>query len=108
MRRFARFVAPGLCALLASAQLILAAGAAAEMREFTGRIDEVSASKLIVDNRMGDKVSFIRIDETVVEGEKGSWAELKRADWVSVAWKFVDKPRKVYVVRVLPPKADDE
>ena len=108
MRRFARFVTPGLCALVASAQLILAGGAAAAMREFTGRIDEVSAGKLVVDNRMGDRVSFMRIDETVVEGEKGTWADLTRGDWVSVSWKFVDKPRKVYVVRVLPPKADDE
>jgi hypothetical protein len=108
MRRFARFVAPGLGALAVSAPLILAAAAAAQMREFTGRIDEVSAVVMIVDNRMGDKVSFVRVDETVVEGEKDSWAELKRADWVSVSWKFVDKPRKAHVVRVLPPKADDE
>jgi hypothetical protein len=75
----------------------------AQMREFGGRIDKISKKKLIVDNRMGDKVSFIRADETVVEGEgKTEWKALKKGDWVRVSWKFVDKPRKAYKVLVTP------
>src|SRR5690554_2380377 len=44
--------------------------ASAQMREFTGKVDTVNDKKIIIDNRQGDKVSFNRIDETVVEGEK--------------------------------------
>jgi hypothetical protein len=84
----------------------------AQMREFGGRIDKISKKKLIVDNRMGDKVSFIRADETVVEGEgKADWKDLKKGNWVRVSWKFVDKPRKAYKVLVTPDQeeaGDDE
>jgi len=59
-----------------------------------------------VDNRMGDKVSFSRVDETVVEGEKTEWDKVKKDDWVSVSWKFTDKPRKVYKVLVKPPQEE--
>ena len=81
----------------------------AQMRKFTGRIDRVSKKKMIVDNRMGDKVSFVPIDTTEVSGEgKTEWKDLKKKDWVTVSWKFIDKPRKAYKVEVLPPKEDDE
>ena len=80
------------------------AQAQAQMREFTGRVDKVKKKKLIVDNRMGDKVSFVQADETEVKGEKKSWKKLKKGDWVTVSWKFVDKPRKAYIVVVLPDK----
>ena len=86
--------------LLALPQLALAD---MPYREFTGRIDRIDAKKMIVDNRQGDKVSFNRVGDAVVEGEgKKNWSELKRKDWVTVSWKFVDKPRKAYKVRVLP------
>jgi hypothetical protein len=83
--------------------------ATAQMREFTGRIDRVSKKKMIVDNRMGDKVSFVPIDTTAVEGEgKSTWKDLKNKDWMTVSWKMIDKPRKAYKVVVLPPKEEDE
>ncbi len=83
--------------------------ASAQYREFTGRIDKIGRGKLIVDNRKGDKVSFIQVDETVVEGEgKTDWKELKKKDWVTVSWKFVDKPRKAYKIVVLPPREDED
>ena len=79
----------------------------AQMREFTGRIDRISKTKMIVDNRMGDKVSFVKIDTTEVSGEgKSEWKDLKKGSWVTVSWKFVDKPRKAYKVRVLPDKEE--
>jgi len=82
--------------------------ATAQMREFSGRVDKISKKKMIVDNRQGDKVSFVPIETTEVEGqEKTSWGDLKKGDWVKVSWKFIDKPRKAYKVVVLPPKEED-
>jgi hypothetical protein len=100
----------------AIAILILAAGAvlavpssamADPTREFTGRIDRVNKKKMIVDNRMGDKVSFVPVETTEVSGEgKETWKDLKQKDWVTVSWKMIDKPRKAYKVEVLPPRED--
>ena len=92
--------------LLVAAALLAAPLAGADMREFTGRIDKIKKKKMIVDNRQGDKVSFIKVDETVVEGEKTDWKKLKKKDWVTVSWKFVDKPRKAYKIVVLPEKKE--
>jgi len=89
--------------VLAAVPLVLTGPAVAQYREFSGKVDKISKKKIYVDNRMGDKVSFIKIDETVVEGEKTEWGKIKKGDWVSVSWKFVDKPRKVYKVMVKPP-----
>lgn len=89
-------------AVLAAPSLVTA-----QMREFTGRIDRVNKKKMIVDNRMGDKVSFVPIDSTEVSGEgKEKWKDLKNKDWVTVSWKMLDKPRKAYKVEVLPPRED--
>jgi hypothetical protein len=96
-----------LAGALAVVAMSLPSLASAQTREFTGRIDKVSKTKMIVDNRQGDKVSFVKVDETVVEGEKTDWKSLKAKDWVTVSWKFIDKPRKAYTVVVLPPKEDD-
>jgi hypothetical protein len=104
MRRIACSLALAVALVLVAAPLV----ASAQMREFTGRIDMVNKKKMIVDNRKGDKVPFVKVDETVVEGEKTDWDKLKKKDWVTVSWKFVDKPRKAYTVVVLPPKEDDE
>ncbi len=75
-------------------------------REFTGRIDVIKKKKFIVDNRQGDKVSFVLIPKTEVSGEKKSVKKIKKGDWVTVSWKFVDKPRKAYKIVVLPPRED--
>lgn len=88
--------------VLVAVPMVLSGPAFAQYREFSGKIDKISKSKIFVDNRMGDKVSFVRVDETVVEGEKTEWDKLKKGDWVSVSWKFVDKPRKAYKVTVTP------
>jgi len=90
-----------------AALLMASSMASAQMREFTGRIDRVSKKKMIVDNRMGDKVSFVPIETTEVVGEgKEKWKDLKQKDWVTVSWKMIDKPRKAYKVQVLPPRED--
>ena len=93
----------GLIAIVALAvPLALAGDASAQMREFSGKVDKIGKEKLIVDNRKGDKVSFVKVPETVVEGEKSAWKEVKKDDWVTVSWKMSDKPRKVYKLVVLP------
>ena len=90
-----------------AALLMASSMASAQMREFTGRIDRLSKKKMIVDNRMGDKVSFVPIETTEVVGEgKEKWKDLKQKDWVTVSWKMIDKPRKAYKVQVLPPRED--
>ncbi len=104
MRRIASCLALVVALVLVAAPLV----ASAQMREFTGRIDRISKKRMIVDNRMGDKVSFVPAEKTEVTGEgKTEWKELKKKDWVTVSWKFVDKPRKAYKIQVLPPKEDD-
>ncbi|MCA9511538.1 MAG: hypothetical protein R3E88_09260 [Myxococcota bacterium] len=101
-RRTARALALAVLVAFASA-----APAAADTRAFTGRIVRVSGSTVTVDNRMGDELSFARTEATRVVGLKNGWDALAKGDWVSVAWKFVDKPAKAYEVRVLPPRDDD-
>jgi hypothetical protein len=92
------FLLPLLGASVASAQ---------SYREFSGKIDKINKKKMIVDNRMGDKVTFERLKETKVSGEeKSKWKDLKKEDWVTVSWKMMDKPRKAYKVEVLPPKEE--
>jgi len=94
-------------ALIAVALLVAPSLVSAQMRTFTGRIDRISKKKMIVDNRMGDKVSFVPTETTEVSGEgKAEWKDLKNKDWVTVHWKFVDKPRKAYKVEVLPPREE--
>ena len=80
--------------------------AVAQMREFVGKVDKIDAKKVIIDNRKGDKVSFDKVAETTVEGTKTDWGAIKKDDWVSASWKMVDKPRKVYKITVMPPKAE--
>jgi hypothetical protein len=93
-------------ALAALIVLVVPAAASAQYREFSGRIDRISDEKVIVDNRMGDKVTFMKVKETVVQGEKDSWGKLKKDDWVTVSWKMMDKPRKAYIVKVTPAKEE--
>jgi hypothetical protein len=109
MRKFSDRAALFCFAWVVVALLLGSSLAQAQMREFTGRIDRVSKKRMIVDNRMGDKVSFVPAEKTEVIGEgKTEWKELKKKDWVTVSWKFVDKPRKAYKVQVLPPREEDE
>ncbi len=96
-------------AFLSAVSLSLSSLAAAQMREFTGRVDKVTKKKMIVDNRMGDKVTFVYSKgDTQVEGTKTEWKKLKAKDWVTVSWKFIDKPRKAYKVVVFEKDEDEE
>ena len=107
MRHLAvRFAVVAAAAVLAVA--LVPSIASAQMREFTGRIDKINKKQMIVDNRMGDKVKFLFAEgETTVEGLKTDWDKLKTKDWVTVSWKFVDKPRKAYKVVVFDKKENE-
>ena len=104
MHRF-KVLVVALVALVAP--LVLSGGASAQTREFTGKVDKIGKEELIVDNRIGDKVKFLKIDSTAVEGEKKEWKNVKKNDWVTVHWKMIDKPRKAYKVIVLPPRKEE-
>ena len=85
--------------------LVAPSVALAQYREFSGKVDKINKKKVIIDNRMGDKVAFVRVDNTEVSGEgKESWEDLKKGDWATVSWKMMDKPRKAYKVQVTPPR----
>jgi hypothetical protein len=88
--------------VLVAVPVVLAAPALAQYREFSGKVDKITKTKIFVDNRMGDKVSFAKVDDTVVEGEKTDWDKIQKNDWVTISWKFVDKPRRAYKVVVKP------
>jgi hypothetical protein len=103
MRRFSVWMVV-LGALLAP--VFVPGSASAQMREFTGKVDRITKEEVIVDNRMGDKVKFEKLDSTEVAGEKAEWKKVKKNDWVTVSWKMIDKPRKAYKVVVLPPKSE--
>jgi len=75
--------------------------AGAQMHEFTGRVDRVTESVLIVHNRMGDRVSFARSPDTAVEGVRGHWEAIRTEDHVTVHWQFADTPRRARRVVVL-------
>jgi hypothetical protein len=107
MRKFTRrFALTSAAAFVASMLLVPSFAGADSYREFTGQIDKIKKDKLIVDNRKGDKVSFVAIDTTEVSGEKKSIKSLKKKDWVTISWKFEDKPRKAYKIVVLPPREE--
>ena len=78
----------------------------AQMRDFEGKVDTVNEKQIIVDNRKGDKLTFVKIDETTVEGNKKAWTDLKKNDWVAVSSKMLEKPRKAYKVVVKPAPPD--
>lgn len=106
-RRFLLIIAATFLVVAVSLPSI-SASADEPYREFSGRIDIVKKKKFIVDNRQGDKVSFVFIKDTEVSGEKKSVKKIKKGDWVTVSWRFVDKPRKAYKVVVLPPREEDD
>ncbi len=84
-------------ALLASAQ-------STEFRDFSGTVSAITSDKMVIDNRRGDRVSFVRTDKTRVTGAKQSWQAIEVGDAVSVAWKMTDQPRIAHKVVVLPAK----
>jgi hypothetical protein len=105
-------------ATLLAAGAFAAVPAAAEeecagMRQFSGLVQGLKKGdkgQLVVDNRMGDKVKFVRDATSTVSdqtgGNRNDWDSLKNGDYVSVCWKFTDNPRKAYKIYVKPVPAE--
>ena len=89
-------------ALFALLALLVPGIAAAQFREFRGKVDRINKRVLIIDNRQGDKLKFIPAEDITVEGEKDAYKRVKKNDWVVVSWKMVDNPRVAYKIVVLP------
>ena len=74
-----------LCALLAS--LLVAESAAAQRRDFVGRVVSIDAQSLEVKDRRANKMTFVRAENTVVEG-KSDWQAITPGDKVLVRWNL--------------------
>jgi hypothetical protein len=89
-------------ARVALVALLVPGIAAAQMREFRGKVDRINKRQIIVDNRQGDKLKFKPAKDVTVEGEKDAYKRVKKNDWVLVSWKMADNPRVAYKIVVLP------
>ena len=97
-----------MAAAFITAAISLPALADEPYREFTGRIDVVNKKKFIVDNRQGDKVSFVFIKDTEVSGEKKLARKIKKGDWCSQSSRFVAKTRSASMSVVFQPRDEDD
>ena len=80
--------------------LLLLLPAAGQTRDFAGQVVAVSAKRLTVENRMGDKRAFVGGAKTPVSGTRRAWGELQKGDRVVVSWSLDDRPAKARRVRV--------
>jgi hypothetical protein len=78
-----------------------AAPAGADHRDFAGRVKKVSKKRVTVENRMGDRRSFVRGEKTRVRGGPSSWEGLRPGDEVIVDWHLKDQPARARRVRVI-------
>jgi hypothetical protein len=94
-------LAVAVAALLAGG--LAAAPAAADHRDFAGRVKKVSEKGVTVENRMGDRREFVRGKKTRVRGGRSDWEGLRPGDQVIVDWHLKDRPPRARRVRVVPP-----
>jgi len=91
-------------ALVAALGIALAAGEAlADHRDFAGKVREVSKKRVTIENRMGDRRSFVRGEKTKVRGRRSSWEGMRPGDEVIVDWHLEDRPARARRVRVIEP-----
>jgi len=97
--------AVGLAAFLVAAATLAfpAAPAGADHRDFSGKVKGVSERGVTVENRHGDRRSFVRGKKTKVRGGPGSWEGLRPGDEVIVDWHLEDRPARARRVRVIGP-----
>lgn len=91
---------PGIALPLVLWLVLIAAPAAAELREFAGRVTSVSGAAITVENRMGDRRSFERTGKSRVTGARSAWDEIRSDDSVIVSWSIDDQPAKARKVHV--------
>jgi hypothetical protein len=89
-------------AVLVVAAAVGAAGPArADLREFIGRVQDVSEERVVVRNRSGDQRPFARTKRTQVVGQRSSWTQLREGDSVIVTWSLDDDPVECRRIDVL-------
>ena len=86
---------------LALALLLTTAPAAADHRDFAGKVKKVSKERVTIENRQGDRRSFVRGEKTKVRGTRKDWNGIKPGDQVIVDWHLEDKPARARRVRVI-------
>lgn len=92
-------------ALIFGLGLSLAPGAAlADHREFPGKVREVSKDRITVENRAGDRRSFVRGKNTKVRGSRSSWDRVRPGDDVIVDWHLEDRPSRARRIKVREPR----
>jgi hypothetical protein len=95
-----------IAAVIVAALVSVGAPALADHRDFAGRVKKVSEKRVTVENRMGDRRSFVRGKKTPVRGGRSSWEGIRPGDQVIVDWHLEDRPARARRVRVLeqPPR----
>jgi hypothetical protein len=89
--------------LVALALLLIPAPAAADPaghRDFPGKVRKVSKERVTIENRQGDRRSFVRGKKTKVRGTRTDWDGIQPGDQVIVDWHLEDKPARARRVRV--------
>ena len=91
-------------AFLAALGLVVAPGLAhADHRDFAGKVRDVSKQRVTIENRMGDRRSFVRGKKTRVRGGRSTWEGMRPGDDVIVDWHLEDQPARARRIRVLEP-----
>jgi hypothetical protein len=99
MRVRARHLAAALVAWLGL--LIAAPPASADHRDFAGKVKKVSGKRVTIENRQGDRRSFVRGKKTKVRGGRSDWSGIRPGDEVIVDWHLEDRPARARRVRVI-------
>ncbi len=102
--RIAKIAARAVALLALLSPLWLADPAAAQRRDFVGRVVSIDAQSLAVKDRRGNALTFVRVENTVVEGRKG-WQAIAPGDKVLVRWNLTTGIARQVVVIEGPPKA---
>jgi hypothetical protein len=84
--------------------LWLADHAAAQRRDFVGRVVSISPQSLVVKDRRGNAVTFARAENAVVEG-KSCWEAIVAGDKVLVRWNLGSGIARRVIVLESPPRA---
>jgi hypothetical protein len=101
MRVRARHLAAALAAVLGIALAAPPAAAGDDHRDFAGKVRKVSNKRVTIENRHGDRRSFVRGQKTKVRGERRDWDGIRPGDQVIVDWHLKDRPARARRVRVI-------
>jgi hypothetical protein len=102
--RIAHTAARALALLALLSPLWLSERADAQRRDFVGRVVSIDEQSLAVKDRRGNELTFVRADNTVVEG-RSDWPAIAPGDKVLVRWNLTTKIAREVVVLEGPPKA---